>query len=175
MFRIGDMVMHVGAGVCTVADLQTKKFGKLGKNQYYVLKPLTDNHSTIFFPVENDGTKIRKLLTEADIDDLLSKVLTLDEIWIDDDRARQHLFDDIIKSGNHAKIIKMISEIHIKRETKAKSGKKLRVTDEKAMTDAEFLIHQEFSYALDLPLEGVAPYIMKKLNIIWFYIYIDTN
>ena len=166
MFKIGDVVMHVGAGVCTVEDLQEKKFGKLGKNQYYVLKPLSDNHSTIFFPVENDGTKVRKLLTQKDIDDLLENVLCVDNLWLDDDRSRQHLFGEILKSGDHKRIIKMISEIHFKRDEKLKAGKKLRVTDEKTMNAAEFMIHQEFSYALNLPLDGVVHYVMKKLNIL---------
>ena len=60
----------------------------------------------------------------------------------------------------------MISEIHLKREEKQKVGKKLCVTDEKTMNSAEFMIHQEFSYALNLPLDGVVHYVMKKLNIL---------
>ncbi len=49
MFKINDVVMHVGVGVCTVEDLQERNFGKLDKNLYYVLKPLSNNNSTIFF------------------------------------------------------------------------------------------------------------------------------
>lgn len=166
MYKIGDMLMHPGSGVCRVEDIKNMSFTSEGSKDYYVLKPVYGGGSTtIYVPVDHKNIKLRKLLSEEDIHRLIGSVSSVPTLWTDNDAKRKEVFSQALHSGDSAEIIKLIIEIHKKQEEKQASGKKLHQADSKVLAEAEMLIHQEFAYALDLKPEEVAPFIMKEMNI----------
>ena len=64
MFCVGQTVLYGSNGVCMVDDVTEKRIGKT-KMQYYVLKPLCNNTSTLFVPTANQQlvSKMRRILT----------------------------------------------------------------------------------------------------------------
>lgn len=158
MYKLNDVVMYKNVGVCKISDITLKKF--IDKEiEYYVLKPIYNEKSTIYCPVESD--KLRYLITKDKIDDILRKIKNKKIKWIENKNIRIDEYNKIIKEGNHEKLINLIRAIHHTKEEKEKNGKKLNLADEKAMNEAENLINQEFGYILEIPMEQVAEYILS--------------
>ena len=61
-------------------------------------------------------------------------------------------------------IIKLIKTLYLKKQEKAKEGKKLMIGDEKLMQEAEKILHQELALILDIKPEEVAPFITSELK-----------
>ena len=73
MFSVGQNVLYGTNGVCVINDITEKKVGKISM-EYYVLKPLGANSSTLFVPTKNEQLvkRIRGVLTKDKIDSILA-------------------------------------------------------------------------------------------------------
>lgn len=101
MFNVHDIVMYGNLGVCRIADICPKKFD--GKEiLYYVLKPLSDEGSTIYYPVDSNRIKLRRLLSKEEIYDLIKAMPEADMDWIDNDQLRQERFTAVLKRDHTA-------------------------------------------------------------------------
>ena len=164
IFAAGDTVMHTSEGVCDVLDVRPMRFGAAQDRLYYVLKPTTiKSSSTVYMPVLRGNSVLRRLLSRADIDRLIAGSTALGELWIEDSRQRRDVFQHILQSGDYTRIIRMISEIHKHNEARAASGRKPCASDEAILSEAEHLLHQEFSCVLNLPREETIAYIRSRL------------
>lgn len=56
----------------------------------------------------------------------------------------------------------MIKTLRLRRKALSACGKKLRVTDEAALTSAEKVLYDEFAYALGIARDEVTSYIEAK-------------
>lgn len=161
MFNINDTVMYGSSGVCEIIDIQPKHFN--GEEiLYYVIKPVDQENSTIYCPV-NGKARIRKLLTAEEVHELIGTISETEAQWIDNDRQRREVFSDIIKRGDQRELIMLIKSIRLNREKKVQSGKKLHADDERFLKDAENIVYGEFTTALKMKRDEVIPYIESKL------------
>ena len=161
MFNINETVMYGSSGVCEIVDIQSKRFN--GEDvMYYVIRPIDQDNSTIYCPV-NGKARIRKLLTAQEVHNLMSTVPDSQEQWIDNDRRRHDKFSETIKGGDHHEIMMMIKSIRACREEKISEGKRLHSNDERFLRDAESAIYSEFACALDMDIDDVIPMIESKL------------
>ena len=53
MYSIGEIVLYGSNGVCEITEITTKKIGK-DSIEYYVLKPVCSDSSTLFVPTQNE-------------------------------------------------------------------------------------------------------------------------
>ena len=83
MYSIGEIVLYGSNGVCEITEITTKKIGK-DSIEYYVLKPVCSDSSTLFVPTQNEMlvSRMRVVLSSDEIKDILSQK-TNNEIWID--------------------------------------------------------------------------------------------
>lgn len=166
MFNIGDMVIHPGAGVCRIDSITEECFGGTSPRKYYVLKTVYDNSQTVIhLPVDSDKIKLRKLLTRSDIKDIIRSVSVKEPFWTENSVQRKETFARILQEGNHANLLQMICEIHIKKAEKEQGGKKLYVADSKVLQAAERIIYQEFAHTLNIAPDEVADFIMSELQV----------
>lgn len=166
MYNIGDTVMYPGAGVCRIAEIETKRFAKTAPKTYYILKPVYDNvQTTIYCPVDNEKINLQRLLTAEDIRVLLKNLPKDRTLWIDNDTERKREFTAILRSGDRADILQLICEIHENRVKREAAGKKLHLADEKILREAEKIIHQELAYSMQIDVSEVSAFIMKELEI----------
>lgn len=165
MFRVRDVVMHPTEGVCRVTDLREEMFSG-EKLLYYLLVPLRDGvKSKIYVPVNSAVIPLRRLLTKAEIRTVLARVPALDDIWCDTERERVERFGEVLRSGDHARIIQMIALLHHYKDQQQSDGKKFHKSDEHLLKEAEAIIHSEFSYALGMDEKATISYIMKKIAV----------
>ena len=61
MFNVNDTIMYGSQGVCRILDIREESFSGAPK-LYYVLEPVYDSNSTIYFSVDSDKISLLKLL-----------------------------------------------------------------------------------------------------------------
>lgn len=68
MYQKNDTVIYGSHGVCTILDISEQKFGDKTA-QYYVLKPVSTEKSTIFIPVDSPilSGRMRRILSAEEI------------------------------------------------------------------------------------------------------------
>ena len=163
MFSINDTVMYGNSGVCKIIDIRPEKLAG-EKMTYYILKPAENENMTIYCPVNSDKVKMRRLLTLEEVYQLISIMPDTSIEWIEDDQQRNEAFTEIVRSGNHRELVKLIKTLYVKREEKRIAGRKFHAADERIMKEAENMLYGEFSSVLHIRRDEVIPFIMGKLE-----------
>ena len=87
-------------------------------------------------------------MTINEVYSLINTMPHTESIWIEDINLRKEKYTKILKSGDNKQLVKLIRTLYLEKEKKKVEGKKLYVNDEKIMTDAEKLLHEEFALVL---------------------------
>ncbi|MBQ8758640.1 MAG: CarD family transcriptional regulator [Clostridia bacterium] len=164
MFNVGDAVFYGVHGVCVVEDISKKEiFGSV--KDYYTLRPVYTNRSKVFVPVERAeaAVDLRKVITKEDVAEIIEQLKTAESIWIDDDAARKQKFGEILKHGTGKELASLIKTVYEKRNVLISEKKKMHAADERAFSDAEKILYEEFAFVLGIEKEQVASYITEKL------------
>ena len=162
MFKIDDAVFYGVHGVCKIVEISKRELcGKL--RDYYTLKPVYSDKSTVFVPVERTD-KLRKVLKKSEVLEIVDGLKDAQSIWVDDDIKRKERFSEIVKNGNHKELGTLIKTIYEKRRSFMEIKKKMHLTDERFFEEAEKILYEEFAYALDIPLDQVVNFIEKRIN-----------
>ena len=164
MFEVGEKVLYSVNGVCEITDITEKTFGKTVM-QYYVLKPLYNESSTLFVPVNNENLvrKMKKLMTKPELDDTLSDVSANDSVWNDNEVQRKEEFRQTISFGNISDILVQLKSVWLHRRKQNEKGRKLHITDEVFLRDAEKIIKEEISTVIGVNQDEVIPYVKDKI------------
>jgi len=166
MFKINDIVTYGTNGVCKITGTEEKDL--MGtKKTYLVLKPTkTGDNSTYFVPSDNENLlgKMRKLLSEDEINNLIDSMPDKKPVWIDNERERKECYKKILSECNRQDLIGMIKAIHSERKTREKTGKKLHISDERFLKEAEKVLYEEFQYVLKIPEHEIVPYILSRIE-----------
>ena len=153
-YQIGDVVVFGAEGLCRIEDITEKKFGK-EIIQYYVLKQLMRGNSV---------SKMRPVLTEEEITQFIRQMPSQEVPWIENNRERQQAFKEIILYGDSRDLIRLVRNLHLRREEQVAKGKKLYAADERIFKDAENIVFEEISYALNIPRDRVLDYITETVS-----------
>lgn len=165
MFQKDDMVRYGAHSVCRVEDITVKDFNGAAV-EYYVLRPVYNDTSTIYVPAHNHALteKMRKVLSEGEIQALIHAMPHEESIWIDDEEARRERYREILAGGDRAELIRMIKALyHHQCEQQAK-GRRLHMSDDRFFKEAEKMLHEEFALVLGIPKEQVLSYILEQLQ-----------
>jgi len=165
MYKVNETILYDTEGICNISEITDKNFG--GKTQkFYILTPVNKNGMTIYVPIDNEKQtgKIRKVLSEEEIYSLIKTIPDEELIWIENDYERKETYKAIIQSGDRKELIKLIRTLELRKETLTKEGKKLHMSDELFMKNAERILYEEFSYVLNIKPEEVVPFIINRLE-----------
>lgn len=130
------------------------------------MKPLNGDKSTFYVPVDNENllSKMRKLLSEDEINQLIDSMPNEKILWINNERERKERYRQIIADGNHSELIRMIKAIHLEKKDREEKGKKLHISDERFLKEAEKILYDEFQYVLNLSEKDVMSYIFTRID-----------
>ena len=165
MFRVNDTIMYGTHGICKIVEITEKDF--MGtKKEYYVLKPMNDAAATLFAPLNNEKieSKMRKILTEAEIYELIESMPKEEANWISNENERKEHYKKIIATGNHLELMKMIKALYVHKQEREADGKHLYLSDERFFKEAERILYDEFQYVLNIKREELLPLIFKKIE-----------
>lgn len=162
-FEKGKKVLYSVNGVCEITDITEKVFGKTVM-RYYVLKPISNNEATLFVPVNNENLvrKMKRLMTQPQLDEVLNDVSAKDVEWNSNEAVRKEEFRNTISFGNVSEILVLLKSIWIHRRMQNSKGRKLHISDEMYLREAEKIIKEEISTVIGVEQDEVIPYVKNK-------------
>ena len=163
MYAVNDKVMYGQSGVCVITDICTKKFGKTAI-EYYVLHPMYGEDTTIYCPVQSEHTPMRSLLGLEEVDALIRELPSVQTEWIENDAQRSAAQAKVLHGGDQRELMRMIKSLHIRRKERLEAGKRFHQADERALTEAENMLYQEFAQVLGIEPEEVLPFMKAKVQ-----------
>ncbi len=165
MYSINDTVLYGANGVCRVSDICQKEFSGTAKD-YYILRPISNEALTIFVPVNNKllTDKIKRILSQKEICELISSLSNEPISWIEDDMERKEHYRSVLLSGNRRETLKMIRELYIHKQEQQSKGKKMHLSDEQFLKEAEKLLYSEFSLVLNIKEDEVPSFIAERIG-----------
>lgn len=163
--RCGDRVVYGIHGVCQVVDIESRMIDRKTV-EYYVLQPVGQGDAKFYVPTQNPAAvvKMRKVLTKAEINQMLESEEVKADSWIPNEAERKEKYRQIISRADCVELIRMIRALYIHKQEQLAAGKKFHQCDEAFMRDAERLIRSELAEVLEIPQEQVADYIRSKVE-----------
>jgi len=165
MFQINDVVVYGSQGVCEIIGIDEKKIDGVIK-KYFVLKPKNDKGATFYVPTWNEKAwgKMRKVMTKKDVNALIDSMPGKTPIWIVNENERKEAYKKILASGDQAAIISMVQAIFSHKKEREAEGKRLHMSDEYFMKDAEQILYNEWQYVLNVDKAGLMAYIFERIE-----------
>lgn len=165
-FAVGDMISYGTNGVCLIENIKSLNF--FGKtDEYYILKPVYDERSTVFVPIKNDTlvSRMKRIMKPEEIYALIRIMPSASELYVESPTERKKLYGEILSSGNREQLVKMIKTLYGERIRQTEKGKKFHSADEHFLKEAEKQLYEEFAYVLNITCEQVLPFIMNEIEI----------
>lgn len=154
MFEIGNTVMYGIQGLCKIDCIETKTVGKVSAD-YYVLKPMGRENTSLFVPLENSvlTSRMRDLLTVEQANELMKNAAQIKPLTYKDENSRREDFKSILHQNNREQLAAVIKTIYIEKEARRAAGKKLNIFDEQTLRQAELLLYNELAFVLSISTE----------------------
>lgn len=165
MFKVNDVVVYGSQGVCEIVDIDEKKIDRSIK-KYFVLKPKSDTAATFYVPTWNEKAlaKMRKVMTKEDVNALIDSMPEKTPTWIENENERKETYKRILASGDQSAIISMVQALFLHRKEREADGKRLHMSDEFFMKEAEQLLYNEWQYVLDMDKAALMAYIFQRIE-----------
>lgn len=165
MYSVNEKIHYGGSGVCVIQEITSMRVGRT-REKYYVLKPVYQNSSLIYVPVENPtlAAKMRPVLSREEVERLIADFNEIPTAWEADPQARKASFDALLRSNQCRNLIVLIKTLNAHKELRQADGKTLHVADETFLREAKRLLYDEFAGALDLQPAQIPDYIQKRLE-----------
>lgn len=166
MFCKNDTILYGAQGVCRIEAIVEESFGS-SPVKYYVLKPVYNENSTIYVPVENAEltSKMRRILSPEEIFVLIQSMPYEDSIWIENENERKEKYKGIIAQGDRVELVKMIKTLYLHQQERKAIGKKLHISDERFFKEAEKMLYDEFALVLNIEQDEVLPFILEQIQL----------
>lgn len=164
LYKVGDAVEYASNGVCVISAVEKHDFS--GEDvEYYVLKPINDERNRFYVPTEKCPLhdKLRDVCSRDEAERLIGIMSQSEPVWIDDDTERREEYRKIIDSGDREELIRLIKALYLHRQKLSTQNRHLHISDERTLLEAENMLYDELSYALDIPRSEVIPYIESHI------------
>lgn len=161
MYNVDEVVLYGLNGVCKIKEISKQKLAGTVM-EYYVLKPLFSQISTLFIPTNNEAlvSKMRHILSEKAIRDILDNLSVTPE-WIDGKNERFDFCKETIASGDFEAIVNLIRMLHFHEKEQNSKGRHLHISDERFLREAEKMACDEIEYALKIERSEIIPMLLK--------------
>ena len=157
MFKKGDLLVYK-KDVCIVEEVKDKYINNL---DYYILSPTTDKSLKIQVPTTNNA--IRNLITKEQIEEIIKNIKNID-ILKTDTKNLENDYKQLMKTGTHKDLIKIIKTTYLRNKERLDNGKKNTDKDIYYFNQAETYLYNEFSAVLELSYEETKNYIINQVN-----------
>ena len=88
-----------------------------------------------------------------------------DPTWISNENERKEQYKSIIASGDHLELIKLIKALYVHKKAREADGRRLHMSDERFIKEAEQLLYDEFQYVLKLhSKDDLMKYILARIE-----------
>lgn len=157
LFNIGDIIVYGTQGICEINRVETKKVGKFSSD-YYVLKPLYNENTAVFVPVDNEKltARIQSVLSVEQAQNLIALLPHIKTLDISDESERRNEYREVLASNDRQRLAAVIKTLKKERALRRNNGKKLNLNDEQILNKAELLLYNELGFVLKIEPGEVA-------------------
>ena len=165
MFKVNDVVVYGSQGVCEIIGIDERKMDGVSRT-YFVLKPNDDKGATCYVPTWNEKAlaKIRRVMTKQEVDALIDSMPNKSPTWIANEKDRKEAYKNILASRDQAAIISMVQALFSHKKEREAEGKRVHMSDEHFLKDAEQLLYSEWQYVLNVDKAGLMSYIFDRIE-----------
>lgn len=164
MFKVGDYIMYGQKGVCRVGELTQLEIKENdGERLCYIIYPINDERSRVYFPVEGVRPGVRKVMTKKEVTQLLDDMKNID-IINSDDRTREEAYKKAIMGSDCRDIVRVIKTIYIHKQERLRLGKKITSTDARYLKQAEDKLYGEMAFVLGKQRAEMEEYILHYIE-----------
>ncbi len=162
-YKIGEHVMYIPVGVCTVTGFEDKCFDGRNKKSYIALVPEAGVGTVCYLPEEQAEDKLRSLKSADEVQELIAQIPSISPCEAAPRNDRRALFSEILKSDDTPRIISLMKLLAQSRSERESAGKHLSAGEENAMKAALTMVSQEFALVLGISESEAADRIMMRL------------
>lgn len=152
MYAIGQTVLYGANGVCSISEITTRKIGKEAI-EYYVLKPMGMQASTVYVPTKNEELvgRMRAVGTAEEVRALLAADSSLS--WVNNNAERFEFFHAVLSRGECGELMAMVRLMRARQRRLLAMGRHLHLTDERQLREAEKMAGEEVAAALGVTVQ----------------------
>ena len=166
MYNIGELIVYGRSGVCRVENIGYPEIPGIKKDKlYYTLVPLY-NKGKIFIPVDTENF-MRPIISKEKAEELIEMIPSIQEELFYDKNARniQEYYQNFLDSHDCLDLITLVKILYTKKDIALSNKKNQSQVDLRFMGIAKTLVDEEFSAALEMPIDFVGEYIENKLEL----------
>ena len=165
MFEIGEYIVYGNTGVCRVVEVTKMAVpGTKDDRLYYTLEPVYDKGCRLFTPVDNQKVIMRPVLTMQEADELIGQIKEIDVLWVKDEKNREQIYKETIRTCSCVEWVRMIKTLYIRRQSRLAAGKKVTSSDARYLHLAEESLYGELSVVMGIPKDEMEEYIAKRVQ-----------
>lgn len=157
MYKIGDLVVYK-RDVCRIIEYKEKYFKD---KDYYSLNPIYDNSLKIDVPI--DSTLLRDVMSKEKAEDIINSIPSIDIIDVND-KMMENEYKRLITEGGYEGLVSVIKTTYLRNNDRLNSKRKISEKDENYFNTAEKILYGELAVALDMNIEDIKDYIIKRVN-----------
>lgn len=158
MFNVNDYVVY-RKNVCKIKEIKKNS----DENMYYTLIPVTDESLKIEVPISSNSNVLRGLINTTEINSLIEEIPNINPI-LDDDKMIENEYKELLKSGTHKDLIKIIKTTYLRNKERQDNKKKISDKDKKYFEQAENYLYTELSIVLGMNFDETKKYIEDKVG-----------
>ncbi len=165
MYKVGDTILYGNSGACQIERLEMLRFSRK-RERYYVLRPLHQNTAVIYVPAENSQltARMRPIPNREEVEAMLQQAAQAESLWTEDVQERKSRFDEIIHGSDCQQKARLVLTLYQQKLRRQAEGKKLHVSDENYLREAQKLLCDAFADALERQPTEVQVYLTDWLK-----------
>lgn len=131
-------------------------------NGIYNLVPISDE--SIKYKVPVNSSLLRDLISKKEINMLLKDMPFIDAIDSSNEKKMEEVYKELMKSGTHEDLIKIIKTTYLRNQKRIFNNKKISEIDDEYFKRAEKYLYEEIGIVLNMSADDVRDYIIEKLK-----------
>ena len=159
MYQVGDYIVYGAQGVCKVLDIGKREPSEFDDEfevweddatMYYTLSPFYEKDVKIYTPIDNQKVAMRPVMEKESALRLIDDINDIGMFGIKDDKKRDEVFKNAIKTGDCRQLVKVIKTLNERRRIRSRNGKKMTSSDENYYKKAEKHLYSEIAVSLGM-------------------------
>jgi len=159
------MIVYGRIGICRVEAVGAPALSGADESKDYYPLSLVHRDGRVYVPVDT-RVSMRPVMSREAALALIERIPSIDESAFDarDMGALKQHYDSLLVSHDCADLVHVIKSVYVKRRALVGSGKSLGQVEAQYVRQAEEMLYDELSVALDVPRGEVQGYVEDAVN-----------
>ncbi len=157
IYKVGDHVVH-GRELGKVSEII-----KEGDKSFYRIQSLSDPTLSVKTPFELAQKRIRPIISRKEAECLIDRIIDIEPIETDT-RTVEAAYTELITSGKHEDIVRLIKTSYLRGAEKTSKGLPRNEKDKMFFRMAEKLLYSEFAIALGKDYDDIKEYVIERVG-----------